>query len=89
LWLVPIFIVLHVSQAHVTSCGIVQCGEPPLGKGHHFLGTCVRGTEAGVTIAELSEQLLMSAEGIKASVDTLTRYRKRMRTAIRIVTHSP
>jgi hypothetical protein len=52
-------------------------------------GAAGRWKEAGVTIAELSEQLLMSAKGIKASVDTLTRYRKRMRTAIRIVTRSP
>ena len=45
--------------------------------------------EAGVTVAELSEQLLMSAKGIKASVDTLAAYRERMLTAIRIVTRSP
>src|SRR5712675_1083155 len=44
---------------------------------------------AGVTVAELSEQLLMSAKGIKASVDTLTAYRERMLTVIRIVTRSP
>ena len=44
---------------------------------------------AGVTVAELSEQLLMTAKGIKASVDTLTAYRERMLTAIRIVTRSP
>jgi len=48
-----------------------------------------RWVEAGVTVAELSEQLLMSAKGIKASVDTLTAYRERMLTAIRIVTRSP
>jgi hypothetical protein len=48
-----------------------------------------RWEEAGVTVAELSEQLLMSAKGIKASVDTLTAYRERMLTAIRIVTRSP
>jgi hypothetical protein len=47
-----------------------------------------RWKKAGVTVAELSEQLLMSAKGIKASVDTLAAYRKRMRTAIRIVTRS-
>jgi len=41
--------------------------------------------EVGVTVAELSEQLLMSAKGIKASVDTLNAYRERMLTAIRIV----
>jgi AcrR family transcriptional regulator len=52
-------------------------------------GAANRWKEAGVTVAELSEQLLMSAKGIKASVDTLTAYRKRMRTAIRIVTRSP
>src|SRR6202048_2591191 len=48
-----------------------------------------RWKEAGVTVSELSEQLLMSAKGIKASVDTLTAYRDRMLTAIRIVTRSP
>ena len=52
-------------------------------------GAADRWEEAGVTVAELSEQLLMSAKGIKASVDTLAAYRKRMRTAIRIVTRSP
>ena len=52
-------------------------------------GAADRWEEAGVTVAELSEQLLMSAKGIKASVDTLTAYRKRMRTAIKIVTRSP
>jgi AcrR family transcriptional regulator len=52
-------------------------------------GVADRWEEAGVTVAELSEQLLMSAKGIKASVDTLTSYRERMLTAIRIVTGSP
>src|ERR1700732_5594662 len=52
-------------------------------------GAADRWKEAGVTVAELSEQLLMSAKGIKASVDTLTAYRQRMLTAIRIVTRSP
>src|SRR3984893_13580164 len=52
-------------------------------------GASDRWEEAGVTVAELSEQLLMSAKGIKASVDTLTAYRQRMLTAIRIVTRSP
>jgi AcrR family transcriptional regulator len=52
-------------------------------------GAADRWKEAGVTVAELSEQLLMSAKGIKASVDTLTAYRKRMRTAIRIATRRP
>ena len=52
-------------------------------------GVADRWEEAGVTVAELSEQLLMSAKGIKASVDTLTAYRERMLTAIRIVTRSP
>ena len=52
-------------------------------------GAAHRWNEAGVTVAELSEQLLMSAKGIKASVDTLTAYRERMLTAIRIVTRSP
>ena len=51
-------------------------------------GGADRWQEAGVTVAELSEQLLMSAKGIKASVDTLTAYRERMLTAIRIVTRS-
>ena len=52
-------------------------------------GAADRWEEAGVTVAELSEQLLMSAKGIKASVDTLNAYRERMLTAIRIVTRSP
>ena len=52
-------------------------------------GVADRWEEAGVTVAQLSEQLLMSAKGIKASVDTLTAYRERMLTAIRIVTRSP
>ena len=52
-------------------------------------GAADRWEEAGVTVAELSEQLLMSAKGIKASVDTLAAYRERMLTAIRIVTRSP
>jgi AcrR family transcriptional regulator len=52
-------------------------------------GAADRWKKAGVTVAELSEQLLMSAKGIKGSVDTLAAYRKRMRTAIRIVTRSP
>jgi AcrR family transcriptional regulator len=51
-------------------------------------GAADRWKKVGVTVAELSEQLLMSAKGIKASVDTLAAYRKRMRTAIRIVTRS-
>src|SRR6202049_4489321 len=52
-------------------------------------GAADRWKKAGVTVTELSEQLLMSAKGIKASVGTLAAYRKRMRTAIRIVTPSP
>ena len=52
-------------------------------------GAADRWEEAGVTVAELSEQLVMSAKGIKASVDTLTAYRERMLTAIRIVMRSP
>ena len=47
------------------------------------------GFNAGVTVAELSEQLLMTAKGIKASVDTLAAYRERMLTAIRIVMRNP
>jgi AcrR family transcriptional regulator len=53
------------------------------------VATVRRWEKAGVTVAELAEQLLMSAKGIKTSVDTLAAYRKRMRTAIRIVTRSP
>ena len=52
-------------------------------------GAADRWKEAGVTVAELSEQLLMSAKGIKASVDTLAAYRERMLTAIRIVMRNP
>jgi AcrR family transcriptional regulator len=52
-------------------------------------GAADRWKKASITVAELSEQLLMSAKGIKASVDTLTAYRERMQTAIRIVTRSP
>src|SRR6202011_3033074 len=52
-------------------------------------GVADRCEQAGVTVAELSEQLLMSAKGIKASVDTLAAYRERMLIAIRIVTRSP
>jgi AcrR family transcriptional regulator len=52
-------------------------------------GAAERWEEAGVTVGELSEQLLMTAKGTKASVDTLAAYRERMLTAIRIVTHSP
>jgi len=40
---------------------------------------------AGITVAELSEQLLMSAKGIKTTVETLAAYRERMLTAIKIV----
>ena len=52
-------------------------------------GAADRWEEAGVTVAELSEQLLMTAKGVKASVGTLTAYRERMLTAIRIVMRSP
>jgi AcrR family transcriptional regulator len=52
-------------------------------------GAADRWEEAGVTIAELSEQLLMSAKGIKASVETLAAYRERMLSAFRIVMRSP
>jgi AcrR family transcriptional regulator len=52
-------------------------------------GAADRWGEAGVTVAELSEQLLMTAKGIKASVDTLTAYRERMLIAIKIVMRSP
>src|SRR3981081_398667 len=53
------------------------------------VATVGRWQKAGVTVAELAEQLLMSAKGIKTSVDTLAAYRMRMRTAIKIVTRSP
>src|SRR5260370_9135326 len=52
-------------------------------------GVVERWEEAGVTAAQLSEQLLMSGKGIKASVDTLAAYRERMLTAIRIVMRNP
>ena len=52
-------------------------------------GVADRWEQAGVTVAELSEQLLMSAKGIKTSVDTLAAYRERMLTAFRIVMSSP
>jgi hypothetical protein len=52
-------------------------------------GVANRWKKAGVTVAELSEQLLMSAKGIKASVETLAAYRERMLTAIRIVMRGP
>src|SRR4030088_1430093 len=52
-------------------------------------GVADRWEEAGVTVAELSEQLLMSAKGIKASVEPLAAYRERMLTAIRIVMRGP
>src|ERR1700681_1314713 len=52
-------------------------------------GVADRWEQAGVTVAELSEQLLMSAKGIKASVETLTAYRERMLIAIRIVMRGP
>jgi AcrR family transcriptional regulator len=52
-------------------------------------GVAERWEEDGVTVAQLSEQLLMSAKGIKASVETLAAYREKMLTAIRIVTRGP
>jgi hypothetical protein len=52
-------------------------------------GVADRWEEAGVTVAELAEQLLMSAKGIKTSVDTLAAYRERMLTAIKIVMPGP
>src|SRR3981081_561424 len=52
-------------------------------------GVANRWEKAGVTVAELSEQLLMSAKGIKASVETLAAYRERMLIAIRIVMRGP
>src|SRR3982074_3979996 len=47
-------------------------------------GVADRWEQAGVTVAELSEQLLMSAKGIKASVDTLTAYRERNRGRVAV-----
>ena len=52
-------------------------------------GVADRWEAAGVTVAELAEQLLMSAKGIKATVETLAAYRERMLTAIRIVMRGP
>src|SRR5258708_25953996 len=52
-------------------------------------GVADRWEQDGVTVAELSEQLLMTAKGIKTSVDTLTAYRERMLIAIRIMMRSP
>ena len=52
-------------------------------------GVADRWEEAGVTVAELSEQLLMTAKGITGSVETLAAYRERMLTAIRIVMRGP
>src|ERR1700716_4345077 len=52
-------------------------------------GGADRWENASVTGTQLSEQHLMTAKGIKASVDTLAAYRKRMLTAIRIVTRGP
>src|SRR6266403_988428 len=51
-------------------------------------GVADRWEQAGVTVAELSEQLLMTAKGIKTSVDTLAAYRERMLIALRIVMRS-
>src|ERR1700751_2040307 len=51
-------------------------------------GAADRWKEAGVTVAELSEQLLMSAKGIKASVETLAAHREGMLTALWIVMRS-
>src|ERR1700751_6048904 len=51
-------------------------------------GAADRWEEAGVTVAELSEQLLMSAKGIKASVETLAAHREGMLTALWIVMRS-
>src|SRR3979490_2457597 len=52
-------------------------------------GAADRWEEAGVTVAELAEQLLMSAKGIKPSLAPLTACREKMLTAIRIVMRSP
>src|ERR1700704_1668685 len=52
-------------------------------------GVADRWEEAGVTVAELAQQLLMSGKGIKTSVDTLAAYRERMLTAIKIVMRNP
>src|SRR5258705_9094553 len=52
-------------------------------------GVADRWEEAGVTVAQLSEQLLMTAKGIKTSVDTLTAYRVRMLAASKDLKRSP
>src|SRR5258707_2648166 len=46
-------------------------------------GAADRWGEAGVTVAELSEQLLMSAKGIKTSVSTRAAYPERIVTVIK------
>src|SRR3981189_657572 len=52
-------------------------------------GVADRWKKAGVTVAELAEQRLVSAKGIKTSVDTLAAYRERVLTAIKIVMRNP
>src|SRR6202030_2066298 len=52
-------------------------------------GVADRWEEAGVAVAEPSEQLLMSAKRIKTTVETLAAYRERMLTAIKIVMPVP
>ena len=85
------FELLHSAQSAAGAL-LVQLERDLMGIAAALLaeaGIADRWEEAGVTVAELSQQLLMSAKGIKASVDTLTAYRERMLTAIRIVTRSP
>src|SRR5258707_10816533 len=52
-------------------------------------GVADRWEQDGVTVAELSEQLLMTAKGTKTSFDTLTGSRERMLITIMIVMRGP
>ena len=85
---------LELLQAAQSAAGalLVQLERDLMGIAAALLteaGVADRWEEAGVTVAELSEQLLMTAKGIKTSVDTLTAYRERMLIAIRIMMRSP
>lgn len=86
--------VLELLQSAQSAAGalLVQSERDLMGIAAALLaeaGVAERWKETGVTVAQLSEQLLMSGKGIKASVDTLAAYRERMLIAIRIVTRSP
>src|SRR6266436_2545246 len=85
---------LELLQAAQSAAGalLVQLEQDLIGIAAALLakaGVANRWEKAGVTVAELSEQLLMTAKGIKTSVDTLAAYRERMLTAIRIVMGGP